>query len=57
MKKKRSTAYHIWLFILVVLFGLGMWLTIDGAIRYARSPHTTRNLPEIAGTAIYVPNN
>jgi len=55
MKKKRSAAYRIWLVILIVLFGLGLWLAIDGAIRYARSPYTTRNTPETAGAPLSVP--
>lgn len=55
MKKKHSAAYRIWLLILIVLFGLGLWLAVDGAIRYARSRYTTRDLPKTAGAPLSVP--
>lgn len=39
MKKKHSLAYIIWLLFLVIVLGLGLWLTIDSAIYFAQNPH------------------
>lgn len=39
MKKKHSLAYIIWLLFLIIVLGLSLWLTIDAAMQYAKTPH------------------